>query len=218
MHQSFTWAADTRLFYGTNGGDREATGVPAAFQFTQKLMRKSQAGQTQSVQLCLKVHILFLTQIKVSRIVAKTFFSLRMALPSIRMCKLLIWLLQILLKSFVVSVLCFSHCFGMEVNYTVTYACSLTGETIEKTLMVRDSIRCRLGDKKLQKRTLEKHATGLRGPITPDAQRVLMNPKRWRLHSPGGQVYDLYLIEERMRYIMRTYTFMSNTKSFFFQT
>ena len=107
MHQSFTWAADTRLFYGTNGGDREATGVPAAFQFTQKLMRKSQAGQTQSVQLCLKVHILFLTQIKVSRIVAKTFFSLRMALPSIRMCKLLIWLLQILLKSFVVSVLCF---------------------------------------------------------------------------------------------------------------
>lgn len=106
----------------------------------------------------------------------------------------------------------------MEVNYTVTYACSLTGETIEKTLMVRDSIRCRLGDKKLQKRTLEKHATGLRGPITPDAQRVLMNPKRWRLHSPGGQVYDLYLIEERMRYMMRTYTFMSNTKSFFFQT
>eukprot|EP00434_Breviolum_minutum_P033361 symbB.v1.2.029519.t2/scaffold3162.1/size62156/3 len=33
------------------------------------------------------------------------------------------------------------RCRSMQVNYTVTYACSLTGETIEKTLMVRDSIR-----------------------------------------------------------------------------
>ena len=33
------------------------------------------------------------------------------------------------------------HSFSAQVNYTVSYQCSLTGAVIEKNLMVRDAIR-----------------------------------------------------------------------------
>ena len=217
MHQSFTWAADTRLFYGTNGGDREATGVPAAFQFAQKLMRKSQAGQTQSVQfraaLPQSSHIIFNANKSIKDCGQDIFLAAHGSSinPNVQVVDLVASdTVEVFRRFGLVLFTLFRHGGELHSDIRMLFDGGDNWEDLDGTRF--DSLQT------WRQETAETNTREARNRTAWTYNS--MNPKRSRLHSPGGQVYDLYLIEERMRYIMRTYTFtfMSNTKSRSFQT